>query len=378
MHYALLDILACPIDMHYPMEIHVLEQKRVSLQNGTRCKQYCAQKKEGLNQNFKSINAFCSLCDEIEIEIGIIRCPQCNHWFPIEDGIVTFLPDELRQSSDERFFKTTQHLLQRHPILSEIKKPTFFSHVKTNTKEIEDKKREIEIRDDEARIYDTFFSNEYELIGEIPPVLNKLQLKSESKILDLGAGTGRLTTRLLPLVKEIVAVDFSRTSLEECRKKCEQYIEHKPIHFIHADIEYLPFVSRPIFNHILSAQVFSHLPNSSVKEKGYKKIASILKPKGKFVFTVYNYNRLLQKRGYPQQLYGNSGIYIYQFTEEELRQELLKYFKTVNLTGILNFRHIGTRLSLKLGKHTRPLDWFIEKTPIAKYISSLWLVKCTL
>lgn len=60
----LMDILACPIDKHYPLELHVFEEKD-------------------------------------EIVEGMIICPKCLRWYPIRDEIPEMLPDELRERKDE-------------------------------------------------------------------------------------------------------------------------------------------------------------------------------------------------------------------------------------------------------------------------------------
>ncbi|MDR0471132.1 MAG: Trm112 family protein [Nitrososphaerota archaeon] len=60
----LMEILACPIDKHHPLDLHVFEEK-----------------------------------DEI-IE-GIIICTQCGRWYPIRDEIPEMLPDELRKESED-------------------------------------------------------------------------------------------------------------------------------------------------------------------------------------------------------------------------------------------------------------------------------------
>lgn len=59
-----MDILACPIDKHHPLELHIFEESE-------------------------------------EIEEGIIICPKCLRWYPIRDEIPEMLPDELREESDE-------------------------------------------------------------------------------------------------------------------------------------------------------------------------------------------------------------------------------------------------------------------------------------
>lgn len=57
-------ILACPIDKHYPLQLHVFEEKE-------------------------------------EIGEGIIICSKCLRWYPIRDEIPEMLPDELREEKDE-------------------------------------------------------------------------------------------------------------------------------------------------------------------------------------------------------------------------------------------------------------------------------------
>jgi uncharacterized protein YbaR (Trm112 family) len=62
-----MEILACPIDKHFPLELHVFEEKS-------------------------------------EIVEGLITCPKCLRWYPIKDEIPEMLPDELREKKDELIF----------------------------------------------------------------------------------------------------------------------------------------------------------------------------------------------------------------------------------------------------------------------------------
>ena len=59
-----MDILACPIDKHYPLELYVFEERE-------------------------------------EIIEGMIVCPKCLRWYPIRDEIPEMLPDELRSKRDD-------------------------------------------------------------------------------------------------------------------------------------------------------------------------------------------------------------------------------------------------------------------------------------
>lgn len=60
----LMDILACPIDKHHPLELHVFEEKE-------------------------------------EIVEGLLVCSKCNRFYPIIEEIPHMLPDELREKAED-------------------------------------------------------------------------------------------------------------------------------------------------------------------------------------------------------------------------------------------------------------------------------------
>jgi len=62
-----MEILACPIDKYYPLELYVFEEKE-------------------------------------EIVEGLIVCPKCLRWYPIRDEIPEMLPDQLRNREEEISF----------------------------------------------------------------------------------------------------------------------------------------------------------------------------------------------------------------------------------------------------------------------------------
>ena len=73
----LMDLLACPIDKYYPLELYVFEEKD-------------------------------------EIVEGMIVCPKCLRWYPIRDEIPEMLPDELRNRKDEiEFLRKWQHKIPK-------------------------------------------------------------------------------------------------------------------------------------------------------------------------------------------------------------------------------------------------------------------------
>ena len=59
-----MDILACPIDRHYPLELVVFEERE-------------------------------------EVVEGLIICSKCSRWYPIRDEIPEMLPDEMRTEKED-------------------------------------------------------------------------------------------------------------------------------------------------------------------------------------------------------------------------------------------------------------------------------------
>ena len=68
----MLDLLACPIDKHYPLELFEINIK----QNNTNGR-------------------------DIIINEGILFCAKCYRFYPIVDEIPILLPDELREKQKD-------------------------------------------------------------------------------------------------------------------------------------------------------------------------------------------------------------------------------------------------------------------------------------
>lgn len=64
MQRSMLDILACPIDKHYPLDLFVVSEGS-------------------------------------EVDEGALRCGSCSRFYPIIDSIPILLPDELRDRGQD-------------------------------------------------------------------------------------------------------------------------------------------------------------------------------------------------------------------------------------------------------------------------------------
>ncbi|MEO9363928.1 MAG: Trm112 family protein [Nitrososphaera sp.] len=68
MKRSMLDILACPIDKHYPLELVEIE------------------------------------ATGDEVKEGVLACPKCGRYYPIMEEIPVMLPDELRNKERDTGF----------------------------------------------------------------------------------------------------------------------------------------------------------------------------------------------------------------------------------------------------------------------------------
>ena len=110
----MLDILACPMDKNYPLdliEFHVKEFENNNLRNLRESKFKFSNnnkkiKKNNLtvNQEFEDIRGEINKDKVIVIVEGILYCKKCLRFYPIIDEIPIMLPDELREKEKDLEF----------------------------------------------------------------------------------------------------------------------------------------------------------------------------------------------------------------------------------------------------------------------------------
>lgn len=97
----MLDILACPMDKNYPLDLIELHVKE--LENDDK-----KTKKNNLtvNQEINNIRAEVNKDKDKVIVIieGILYCKKCLRFYPIVDEIPIMLPDELREKEKDLEF----------------------------------------------------------------------------------------------------------------------------------------------------------------------------------------------------------------------------------------------------------------------------------
>jgi uncharacterized protein len=250
-----------------------------------------------------------------ELQSGVLRCPECGNGYPVIAGIPNMLPPSEYQAAEVESAKM----------------------------------RESKARDADADIYDSNVP-EYQTQVDISNMLNALKITRGQAVMDLGAGTGRLTIELARLTPNVLALDISPHSLEKNRSKCMAAGLPLP-EFIAADACYLP-LRGGLLHKAASVMMIEHIPTAEERRRCLDEVHRVLKPGGRLVMTAYNYSWSKRKHNIREGFHGND-LYYYNFDRSEFRT-MLSSFQIRKLTALLN---------LPAGMKFRPLDDVIAAIP---------------
>jgi ubiquinone/menaquinone biosynthesis C-methylase UbiE len=132
---------------------------------------------------------------------------------------------------------------------------------------------------EEVERYDSRMQKLRDIKAEINNLIELVVPTKESKILELGTGTGEFAIALSHLCQSVLAIDVSSVMLDYARKKAKRRNAGN-IEFCHAG--FLTFnESQGPFHIIFSQLALHHLPDFW-KSIALKKIHDALKPGGKF------------------------------------------------------------------------------------------------
>jgi ubiquinone/menaquinone biosynthesis C-methylase UbiE len=117
----------------------------------------------------------------------------------------------------------------------------------------------------EAKYYElihpeVYSKNEQKRINSTLKMVDKLIADNQKKALDVGAGTGNLTDKLLQLGYEVTAVDISMEMCNILKKKYKNYLKAKKLIVINSPIEDVSFDGDE-FDLITCYSVLHHLPD---------------------------------------------------------------------------------------------------------------------
>jgi len=201
-------------------------------------------------------------------------------------------------------------------------------------------KDEIAERDKKAGNYDKKMKARYH--KEVLPTLDMLGDVSGKTVVEYGAGTGRFTQHIAPGAALLLAIDFSKDSLFLLANKLSG---SNNVGLVLADATTIK--TKPnFFNCALSAQLFEHIPTGKSRNNFLANVKSTLKHGSIFVFSAYHQDlrRVLKKQ--RREGKHKNGIFFHYFTKRDLKKEVAKVFKNIELKFIDTHLPLEPRLGL--------------------------------
>ena len=105
-----------------------------------------------------------------------------------------------------------------------------------------------------AEMYEMRYAEEQ--AAKYKAALESLNINSDSKVLDLGCGTGLLFQHVAAEAQTVVGVDVSIKLLRQAKKRAQEF---RNVHLVQADADHLPFKNNH-FNIVFAFTVLQNLP----------------------------------------------------------------------------------------------------------------------
>jgi len=111
--------------------------------------------------------------------------------------------------------------------------------------------------------------------------LNKISIKEEDIILDIGCGGGRTINRLANIAKKgrVIGVDYSMDCVNWSKEFNKELIDEKRVEVYNANVEKLPFENNK-FNVVTAVETIYFWPDLL---KSFKEVKRVLKSSGTFI-----------------------------------------------------------------------------------------------
>lgn len=216
-----------------------------------------------------------------------------------------------------------------------------------------------------------FFSKKIIFSGERPSLSDiqgqhlakyKFALKfcKGKKILEIGCGSGYGSKYLAENgVKKIMAYDIDPGAINFAIKNCY----NKNISFAEGDVQKLELNDK--YDVIISFEVIEHLKQP---EKLLRLAKNSLNRLGVFILSTPNKSYSILDNGKPSNPY-----HVYEYYPEELKEILLKYFKSVDLFGVIlaNKQKAEKEKSMHNTLRWKFANWFVNKRITRKLMNYL-------
>lgn len=175
-------------------------------------------------------------------------------------------------------------------------------------------------------------------------------------VLDVGIAFGEYWRPYIEAGRSIIGLDFSFETLRIAKERYNKI--GCSIELICGDANALPFLDSS-FGGVWSRQVYQHVKNMDLVLHSFRKIRTLLKDRGIFVYNHLNYSELarviyfLFRKNFPKETDDFSGMFLRRLSAGELEHYLSNIFQKVEMRFDMNFFHP----ELKFLPRNRILSW---------------------
>jgi len=146
-----------------------------------------------------------------------------------------------------------------------------------------------------AKLYDVRYAEEQEV--KYKAALERLKVPRNSKVIDVGCGTGLLFSHVAAEAQTVVGMDISSKLLLKAKERARNF---RNVHLVQADADHIPFKDN-YFSVVFAFTVLQNLPEPLETLKEVKRIverdASIVVTGLKKAFSLDAFRELLQRAG---------------------------------------------------------------------------------
>jgi ubiquinone/menaquinone biosynthesis C-methylase UbiE/uncharacterized protein YbaR (Trm112 family) len=366
--YRLIDIISCPYDGTHPLRLRADKDNIIPCPGPLReakpplCSLYCGLHSRTIGGDDGRFEYGCGECLGLEIRKGALDCGECGRGYPIIDGILSVMPDELSDApgAGEPLDRGGQ-----------------VEYDRAHEKRMRDK----EVTHKIVRDPTLQFLKDLEIEG----VKRRLQMNGGKRgtVLDVGVGNGESTLRVLGCCKEVVVSDFSFQSLAHAERL---FLKNRRFNFypVQMDACNIPF-RKDSFDMAISMVTLHHLPSADLRERAIKNLSGVLHDSGEALITMYNdhlmkkINRILKSHDFEsyamKEGLHSTGIYYYNYAHGELREIIGRYFDILELNGLAPVIPKVTRF---IKTHRKTGDYiigYLEKTRLMRLFGNLLIVR---
>lgn len=131
-------------------------------------------------------------------------------------------------------------------------------------------------------------------LAQLDFVNNAFPQKENNEILDIGCGTGNLTSELSKQFKAIVGLDLDKAMIAKAKSQySNSNLEYRSLNMLNIESVF----GESSFDGIISfGNTLVHLDSETTVLNFFIKCKSVLKENGKFLFQIINYDRVLDNK----------------------------------------------------------------------------------